>query len=100
MLSRLGVLERIRLSPEGIKIKEAKRLVRRMVANGHKVFVLTYHSPSLEPGNTPYVRTPQDLQRFLDWLSEFYDFFINDIGGESATWRNVRDFLLAPRPRK
>jgi GT2 family glycosyltransferase len=96
VLARLGMLERIRLSPEGITIQEAKRLVRYMVACGHKVFVLTYHSPSLEPGNTPYVRTSADLARFLDWLAAFYDFFINDIGGEAASWRTIRDALAAP----
>jgi GT2 family glycosyltransferase len=90
VLSRLGVLERIRLSPEGITLSEAKRLVRHMIGQGHKVFVLTYHSPSLEPGNTPYVRTASDLARFLDWLDAFYDFFINDIGGEPATWQAIR----------
>jgi len=36
VLSRLGLLERIRLSPEGITIEEAKRLVRHMAANGHR----------------------------------------------------------------
>ena len=95
VLARIGMLERIRLSPEGMTIEEAKRLVRHMVAGGHKVFVLTYHSPSLEPGNTPYVRTSSDLARFLDWLTAFYDFFINELGGEAATWRTIRDALAA-----
>jgi hypothetical protein len=94
-LSRAGLLERIRLSPEGMTIREAKRLVLHMISHGHKVFVLTYHSPSLEPGNTPYVRTSEDLRRFLDWLSAFYDFFTNEIGGETSTWRAVRDILAA-----
>ncbi|HBK09484.1 MAG TPA: hypothetical protein DDZ81_27085 [Acetobacteraceae bacterium] len=90
VMSRLGVLERIKLTPEGITIQEAKRLVRHMVANGHKVFVLTYHSPSLEPGNTPYVRTDKDLAKFLNWLDEFYDYFTREIGGVCASWRDVR----------
>jgi hypothetical protein len=93
VLARLGLLERIKLTPEGIAIDEAKRLVRHMAADGHKVFVLTYHSPSLEPGNTPYVRTAEDLARFLGWLDEFLDFFRVDIGGVPTTWNEVRDLL-------
>ncbi len=93
VLARLGLMERIRLTPEGIQIEEAKRLVRHMKTEGHKVFVLTYHSPSLEPGNTPYVRTQADLEAFLRWLEEFYDFFTTEIGGECVSWRDLRAAL-------
>jgi hypothetical protein len=89
-LSHLGLVERIRLSPEGMTIDEAKRLVRHMIANGHRSFVLTYHSPSLAPGNTPYVRDGEQLARFLDWLDEFYTFFHEEIGGRSGSWRELR----------
>ena len=95
--ARLGLMERIRLTPEGIAIDEARRLVRHMIADGHRVFVLTYHSPSLEPGGTPYVRTEADLARFLAWLEEFYDFFTKEIGGQCVSWRDVRDSLLPAR---
>lgn len=89
-MSRLGLLERIRLTPEGMTIPEAKRLVRHMLAEGHKTFVLTYHSPSLEPGNTPYVRNLAQRDRFLDWLDEFYTFFREEVGGRPGIWRELR----------
>ncbi|HEY6431293.1 MAG TPA: glycosyltransferase [Acetobacteraceae bacterium] len=95
LMSRLGFLERIRLTPEGILIDEAKRLVRHLSAQGQKIFVLTYHTPSLLPGCTPYVRTPDDLTRFLAWLDAFYDFFQRDLGGRPATWREVHDLCRA-----
>lgn len=98
VMAHLGLLERIKLTPEGIAIEEAKRLVQHMVANGQRVFVMTYHSPSLEPGNTPYVRTAEDLQRFLGWLDEFYAFFTQTVGGTCATWRDVRNALLSGAP--
>jgi len=88
--ARLGLMERIRLTPEGMTIEEAKRLTRAMRATGQRVFVLTYHSPSLEPGNTPYVRDLAQRDRFLAWLDEFYTFFREEMGGRSATWREVR----------
>ena len=95
-MARLGLLERIRLTPEGMTLAEAKRLVRSMLADGHRVFVLTYHSPSLMPGNTPYVRTADDLARFLDWLDGFYSFFMTEIGGRPASWREVRGAAAQP----
>ena len=88
--ARLGLLERIRLTPEGMTLDEAKRLTRALHARGQRVFVLTDHSPSLEPGNTPYVRSVADRGRFLAWLDEYYSFFREEIGGRNATWQEVR----------
>jgi glycosyltransferase involved in cell wall biosynthesis len=96
VLARLGLLERIRLSPEGMTVAEAKRLVRHMLAAGHRTFVLTYHSPSLAPGNTPYVRNAAQLDGFLRWLDEFYAFFREEAGGRFGSWRDVRGLASAP----
>lgn len=97
VMARLGLLERIRLTPEGMTVAEGKRLVRHMLGQGHQVFLLTYHSPSLEPGNTPYVRDIAQRDRFLDWLDEFYTFFREEAGGRFGTWRDVR-YATAPQP--
>jgi len=51
---------------------------------------VTYHSPSLEPGNTPYTRSEEDVRRLLDWLDEFYTFFREETGGRMARWEDVR----------
>ncbi len=98
LMARMRLLERIKITPEGITIAEAKRLVHHTLPRGQTVFVLTYHTPSLVAGNTPYVRTPHDLDRFLGWLDEFYDFFTREIGGRCATWRDVRTTLMDPAP--
>jgi glycosyltransferase involved in cell wall biosynthesis len=89
-LARLGLVERIRLSPEGITLDEAKRLARCLHGAGQRVFMLTYHSPSLEPGNTPYVRSIAERDRLLAWLDGFYAFFREELGGRPASWREVR----------
>lgn len=90
LAARLGLLERIRLTPEGMTLEEAKRLTRALHAAGQRVFVLTYHSPSLVPGNTPYVRTLAERDAFLAWLDGYYSFFREEIGGQSASWRDIR----------
>ena len=95
-LSHLGLLERIRLSPEGMTLGEAKRLVRTLLADGHRTFVLTYHSPSLAPGNTPYVGDVAERDRFTDWLDGFYSFFREEVGGRNTSWREVRGLSPAP----
>ncbi len=90
VLARLGVVERIRLTPEGITPDEHKRLTRAMLRAGHKVFTLTYHSPSLAPGNTPYVRNDTDLGAFLDSLRRYCDYFFGEVGGRPATLGEIR----------
>ncbi len=83
--SRTGLLNRIKLTPEGVTDTEAKILVKALLARGTRVFVLSYHSPSLVPGRTPYVQSPADLERFLGWLDSIYEYFFGELGGMAAT---------------
>lgn len=94
LFARLGLLERIRLTPEGIGIADAIRLTRALVERGQRVFVLSYHTPSLEPGHTPYVRTRKDLGVFLDWLDRYLDFFFGELDGRPATPLQIREQAL------
>jgi len=66
-LSKLALLERIPLTPEGISSEEALRGIDIAIDDGLPVLVLSFHSPSLVSGNTPYVRTEDDLDQFYDW---------------------------------
>lgn len=68
LLSRAGLLERIPLTPEGVTADEAIRGIDVAVDQGLPVLVLSFHSPSLAPGYTPYVRDPNDLARLYDWF--------------------------------
>ncbi len=69
-LSRARLLERIPLTPEGVTVAEAKRGVRTAVAEDLPLLVFSFHSPSLAPGYTPYVRDEADLDALYDWWRE------------------------------
>jgi hypothetical protein len=101
ILARLGLIERITLTPEGISFAEQRRLTRALLSNGHRVFSFTYHSPSLAPGNTPYVRSEADLRAFLRRIEEYLDFFMGDLGGRAATPFEIKALAeqLIPRRR-
>ncbi len=66
-LARVGLLERIPLTPEGVSQVEVLRGIDRAAAEGLPILVFSFHSPSLQPGHTPYVRTEADLYAFYDW---------------------------------
>ncbi len=67
-----GMLERIPLTPEGVTADEALRGIDIAIDDGLPLLVLSFHSPSLVPGNTPYVRTEGDLDRLYDWWRRIY----------------------------
>jgi len=63
----MGLLERIPLTPEGTTAEEAIRGIDVAIDEGLPVLVLSFHSPSLAPGYTPYVRNDVELARLYDW---------------------------------
>lgn len=69
-LARIGMLERIPLTPEGVSVTEAIRGIDIALDEGLPVLVFSFHSPSLAPGHSPYVRSAADLDRFYDWWRE------------------------------
>jgi hypothetical protein len=85
ILSRLGLMERARLSPEGFDAATQCRLLRAMVAQGQQVFTLSYHSPSLAPGHTPYVRDAAGLEGFLGRIEAVLRCFRDELGGAFTT---------------
>ena len=85
MLARAGLVARSRLTPEGVSAEEQCRLLRALAARGQRVFTLTYHSPSLAPGNTPYVRSDAELAAFLATIEQVLVYFRDALGGRFTT---------------
>jgi hypothetical protein len=67
LLSRTAMLGRVALTPEGIPLDEAVKAIRLLVEAGTQLFSISFHSPSVEPGHTPYVRDASDLAAFYTW---------------------------------
>jgi hypothetical protein len=85
ILAKLGFVARSRLTPEGVPAGEQCRLLKTMVEGGRSFFTLTYHSPSLEPGHTPYVRDTADLRDFLGSIETVLRYFREELDGEFTT---------------
>jgi len=95
-LAALRAVDRLRLSPEGFELRHHRRLTEHLLGLGQRVFVWTYHSPSLEPGHTGYVRSEADLERFLRRCDDYFAWFLGELGGVAMTPFELRDALLAP----
>ena len=81
VLSRLRITDTITLTPEGVTAAEQIRLIKSMLRRGNWLFVMHYHSPSLSPGHTPYVRSAKDADRFVQCIWEVSRFFFEEVGG-------------------
>lgn len=85
IFARLGLLERIPLTPEGVTLSELRRITNKLLLRGQQVFVFSYHSSSLLPGSTQYVRSRSELSEFLERIAGYLQFFMVEIGGISMT---------------
>ena len=100
VFARLGLLERITLTPEGVSIEELKRLTRLLLQRGQRVFSFNYHSSALLPGYTPYVRSTADLDRMIRTIEGYMHYFMAELGGVSMTPTEFLDMVQPPAPAR
>ncbi|WP_212611915.1 polysaccharide deacetylase family protein [Sphingomonas baiyangensis] len=65
--SRLGLHDRVSLTPEGVPLADALRAIDAAVDDGERLLNFSYHSPTLVPGMTPYTRDAGDVAAFHRW---------------------------------
>lgn len=87
-LARLGLLERIPLTPEGVTLDEAIKGIDMALDDGLPILVFSFHSPSLRPGLTPYVRDEDELDAFYDWWRGVFE-YLRKRGVQPACLREV-----------
>lgn len=72
VFARAGWLNRVSLTPEDMPIDEVLEAVAVAVGEGLALLSFSFHSPSLQPGNTPFVRDAADLARFWRWWDRMF----------------------------
>ncbi len=93
VMAKLNLLEKVWLSPEGYVSSEMVSLLRAFISDGLRVFTFAFHSPSLAPGHTPYVRSQRDADEFLIRCRRLFDFFVGECGGRFASPLEVKSML-------
>ena len=73
--ARTGLLNRVPLTPEGVPLAEARDAIARLLDAGHRLFSLSFHTPTVVPGHTPYVRDDADLSSFWSWWDGVLELF-------------------------
>lgn len=75
LLARGHLLSRIPLTPEGVPLDQALNGIRALHDDGLEIFSLSFHTPSVVAGHTPYVRDADDLRTFWAWWDGVFDLF-------------------------
>jgi hypothetical protein len=74
-LAKTALLTRVPLTPEGTPVKQAIEAIEALLEDGLDIFSLSFHSPTLAVGHTPYARNGSDLTRFWDWWDAIFKAF-------------------------
>ncbi|MFH1919984.1 MAG: polysaccharide deacetylase family protein [Planctomycetota bacterium] len=80
MLDRLGIVRKIKFSPEQADAQSMKQLVDAYLAQQAPAIVMMFHSSSLVPGYSPYVKTQDKLEGFHRRLEETFDYCLGQCG--------------------
>lgn len=91
-LSRSAMLSRIPLTPEGVPAAEAAEAIRVLEGDGLDIFSLSFHSPTLAIGFTPYTRSQKDLDTFWAWWDVVLNVFAK-LGISPVTYAELVDEL-------
>jgi hypothetical protein len=88
LLAKLRLLNRVPLSPEHSDAKSMIKLTQTMIRKKFDVINLFFHSNSLVPGLSPFVRTKDDEREFFQRIRLFLR-FAQDNGIEPATLSDI-----------
>ncbi|MPT48154.1 MAG: WalW protein [Sphingobium sp.] len=91
IFARAGLLQRIPLTPEGVSPTEAVRAIDQLLADDLKLLMFGFHSPTLKPGQTPYVRSELDLGNFYRW----WDVVLNHLARRGVLPARQADIINA-----
>jgi hypothetical protein len=92
-LDRLGIVRRIKFSPEQADLNSLRRLADVYAARSAPAIVLMFHSSSLLPGGSPYVQTESQLGEFLARIDGILRHCIERMGCESCTLSECRTLI-------
>ena len=74
ILDRLSILNLRRLSPELSTYDDMIKLTKRLIQREQRFLNMSFHSTSLLPGKSPFVKNSKELKNFLLKIDDFLSF--------------------------
>lgn len=95
LVSWSGLLRPITLSPEINPLPDLLALSRALVQAGAQFLHLTWHSPSLVPGLSPFMRSPAAVDQLYRRIAEYVTWLHESFAVDFAT---ISEFADVPTP--
>jgi len=73
IVDRLGIIKRLSLCPELASVADMLTLSRRLLEHGVRHLHVSWHSPTLKPGLSPFATTAADVARLYASLEAYFD---------------------------
>lgn len=96
IFARTGLLSRVALTPEDMPLADALEAVAVAVGEGVRLLNFSFHSPSVAPGFTPYVRDAAELASFYKW----WDAVLADLAKRGVGAASLDQVIAATQPRR
>ncbi len=93
LFARAGLLSRVALTPEDMPLADALEAVAVAIGEGLRLLNFSFHSPSVAPGFTPYVRDAADLAAFHAW----WDAVLADLARRGVRAASLDQVIAAAR---
>jgi hypothetical protein len=91
LLRAAGIARMIWLRPSYSSLEDMSKLARRLRADNIPLLNVLFHSSEVLPGGSPYNRSKEDVDAFLDRLDRFLVLATTELGAEPVTFREFRD---------
>lgn len=96
-MARSGMLSRVALTPEDMPEQDVRDAISALLDDGQQFLSFSFHSPSIAPGHTPYVRNSAELSDFYRWWDRILSFLAQK-GVAPVGLSEVAEAAWAARP--
>jgi hypothetical protein len=96
LAARMRLLSRVALTPEDMPLPDALEAIAVAAGEGVRVLNFSFHSPSLVPGHTPYVRDAADLSAFYGW----WEAVLGDLARRGIAAASLDQVIAAARVQR
>src|SRR5436190_348644 len=92
--ARTGLIRRLSLSPEFQSVADMLTLSARLLESGARHLHISWHTPSLKPGLSPFTATPADVERLYASIEAYFERLVPMTSFQFMTVSEAAELLL------
>ena len=93
ILWKLGIMRKIHLTPELATSENMVKLVKAAIKKEHRVIHMFFHSSSLMPGASPYVKNTSDKEKLYQKIKEVFSYLQENTDVQCCTLEEASKIL-------